>query len=107
MLCSVSEKASGATKQEGCQSIISLVAILVLKRVGFSVFPLPQADELTVRLHYRKFRNAALCAEVKPTSRKALSIKKKASICMCIDGTYTWKEENESQIRYWIVWDGQ
>lgn len=24
---------------------------------------------------------------------------------MCIDNTYCWKEENESLIRYWIVWE--
>lgn len=72
MLCSVPAKASGATKQESCQSIISLVAMSDLKQFGFSVFPLSQADELTVQLHYRKFRNAALCrseAYIKKSSK--------------------------------------
>lgn len=76
VLCSVSAKAGSATKREGCQRIISLVATLVLKWFGFSVIPLSQTDELTVQLHFSKFKNAALCAEVKPTSRKAPTTQK-------------------------------
>lgn len=55
-------------------SLLALVAMLLLKQFGFSVFPLSQADDLAVQLHYKKIRNAAFFTKVKHISTKVLSI---------------------------------